>query len=55
MKALGFAKFDPESTEDQEILSKSSDEIWPYFSFEHQQPQDLKGQLEEELSNAKVG
>ena len=55
MKALGYAKFDPESTEDQEILSKSSDEIWPYFSFEHQQPQDLKGQLEEELSNAKVG
>ena len=55
MEALGYAKFDPKITEDQEMLTKSADEIWPYFSFEHHQLQDVKGQFEEELSNVMSG
>ena len=55
MEALGYAKFDPEITEDQEMLTKSADEIWPYFSFENHQPQDFNGHLEEELSNVMNG
>ena len=33
--ALGYAKFDPDITEDQEMLTKSANEVWPYFSFDH--------------------
>lgn len=55
MEALGYAKFDPKITEDQEMLTKSADEIWPYFSFDHHQSQDFEGQFEEELSNVMNG
>ena len=55
MEALGYAKFDPKITEDQEMLTKSADEIWPYFSFDHHELQDFKGQFEEELSNVMNG
>ena len=55
MEALGYAKFDPKITEDQEMLTKSADEIWPYFSFEPPQSQDFKGLSEEELSNVMNG
>ena len=55
MEALGYAKFDPKITEDQEMLTKSADEIWPYFSFEPPQLQDFKGLSEEELSNVMNG
>ena len=55
MEALGYAKFDPKITEDQEMLTKSADEIWPYFTFDHHQLQNFKGQFEEELSNVMNG
>ena len=55
MNALGYAKFDPEITEDQEMLTKSADEIWPYFSFDHHELQDFNGQFEEEISNVMNG
>ena len=39
MKALGYAKFDSsKKTEDQNILIKTADELWPYFSSDTQQP-----------------
>ena len=55
MEALGYAKFDPKITEDQEMLTKTADEIWPYFSFDSDQLKGFKGLSEEELSNVMNG
>ena len=39
MEALGYAKFvSSKETEDQDILIKTADELWPYFSSDTQQP-----------------
>ena len=39
MEALGYAKFiSSKKTEDQDILIKTADELWPYISSDNQEP-----------------
>ena len=38
MEALGYSKFVSDTTKDQDFLTKTSDEVWPYFPTNNQQP-----------------